>query len=117
MTESDIELVIAIVRPEKLGPVKQALAEVGAASMTATSVSGRGSESVKTEQWRGEEYTIDLLEKVKIECVVSDIPSEDVVEAIADASRTGDPGDGRIFVMPVSEACRIRTGETGTDAV
>ena len=117
MTESEIELVMAIIRPEKLGPVKQALAEVGAASMTATTVSGRGSENVKTEQWRGEEYTIDLLEKVKVECVVSDIPSEDVVEAIADAAETGHAGDGRVFVMPVSDACRIRTGETGTDAV
>nr|WP_277540834.1 MULTISPECIES: P-II family nitrogen regulator [Halomicroarcula] len=117
MTESEIQMVVAIIRPEKLGAAKQALAEVNAASLTVTNVSGRGSESVKTEQWRGEEYTVDLIDKVKIECVVADIPAEDVTEAIAEAAETGNPGDGRVFVLPVEEAVRIRTGKRGPEAV
>jgi len=117
MSESDIELVIAIIRPDKLGAAKQALAEIGAPSLTVTNVSGRGTETVKTGQWRGEQYTIDLIEKVKIECVVEEIPAEDVTDAIAEAAMTGEPGDGRIFVVPVEDATRIRTGEQGVDAV
>ncbi len=117
MTESEIEMVVAIVRPDKLGDVKQALAEVGAPSLTVTSVSGRGSQPAKTGQWRGEEYVLDLHQKVKVECVVADVPAEDVVEAIGDAARTGEPGDGKIFVLPVESARQIRTGERGTDAV
>jgi nitrogen regulatory protein PII len=116
-TDSDIEMVVAMIRPEKLGDVKQALAEVGAPSMTVTNVSGRGSQPAKTGQWRGEEYTVDLHQKSKIECVVADVPAEDVVDAIADAANTGEKGDGKIFVLPVSDAVQIRTGETGTEAV
>lgn len=110
-------MVVAIIRPDKLGATKQALAEVDASSLTVTNVSGRGSESVKTEQWRGEEYTIDLIDKVKLECVVADIPAETVTEAIAGAAETGNPGDGRVFVVPVEDAVRIRTGERGPEAV
>ena len=117
MTESEIQLVVAIIRPDKLGATKQALAEVGASSLTVTNVSGRGSESVKTEQWRGEEYTVDLIDKVKIECAVAEIPGEDVAEAIADAAKTGNPGDGRVFILPIEDAMRIRTGERGPEAV
>jgi len=117
MTDADIEMVVAIIRPEKLGAVKQALAEVGAASLTVTNVSGRGKESTKEGHWRGESYSIDLIEKVKIECVVNDVPAEDVTEAIADAARTGNTGDGRIFVLPVENAVQIRTGKEGPDAV
>lgn len=117
MTDAAIELVMAYVRPDKLSEVKDALAAVGAPSLTVTRVSGRGRESAKTEQWRGEEYTVDLREKVKVECVVSDVSSEAVAEAITDAAHTGEPGDGRVFVLPVSEAYDVRTGATGTDAV
>ncbi len=116
-TDSGIEMVTAIIRPDKLGEVKQALAETEAPSLTVTNVSGRGSQPAKTGQWRGEEYTVDLHQKVKIECVVADIPAEDVVDAIAEAASTGEPGDGKIFVMPVEDAYQIRTGKRGTEAV
>jgi nitrogen regulatory protein PII len=114
---SEIEMVVAMIRPEKLGAVKQALAEVGAPSLTVTNVSGRGSQPAKKGQWRGEEYTVDLHQKVKIECVVADIPTDDVVDAIADAANTGEKGDGKIFVLPVSDAIQIRTGKRGPEAV
>jgi len=117
MTDSDIKMVTAIVRPDKLGDIKQALAEVGAPSLTVTNVSGRGSQPAKKGQWRGEEYVVDLHQKVKVECVVADIPAEDVAEAIADAANTGEPGDGKIFVLPVEDAVQVRTGESGPDAV
>ena len=110
-------MVVAIVRPDKLGDVKQALSEAGAPSLTVTEVSGRGSQPAKTGQWRGEEYVVDLHQKVKIECVVADIPAEDVVDAISDAAYTGEKGDGKVFVLPVSSAHQIRTGAEGTDAV
>jgi len=114
---SEIEMIIAVIRPEKLGAVKQALAEAGAPSLTVTNVSGRGSQPAKKGQWRGEEYTVDLHQKVKIECVVADIPADDVVDAIADAANTGEKGDGKIFVLPVSDAVQIRTGKRGPEAV
>ena len=114
---SEIEMVVAMIRPEKLGAVKQALAEAGAPSLTVTNVSGRGSQPAKKGQWRGEEYTVDLHQKVKIECVVADIPTDDVVDAIADAANTGEKGDGKIFVLPVSDAIQIRTGKRGPEAV
>ena len=114
---SDIELVMAFIRPDKLSDVKKELAEVGAPSLTVTNVSGRGSQPAKTGQWRGEEYTVDLHQKVKIECVVADVPSADVVEAIREGAHTGEKGDGKIFVLPVDSALQIRTGKTGTEAV
>ena len=114
---SDIELVTAIVRPDKLGDVKEALAAAGAPSLTVTNVSGRGSQPAKKGQWRGEEYVVDLHQKVKIECVVADTPTEDVVEAIREAAYTGEKGDGKIFVLPIERAVQIRTGEEGTDAI
>ncbi|MEF8820089.1 MAG: P-II family nitrogen regulator [Haloferacaceae archaeon] len=117
MTESDVEMVVAVIRPEKLGAVKTALAEVGAPHLTVTNVSGRGTQDAKTSQWRGEEYAVDLHQKTKVECVVSDVPAEEVVDAIAEAAATGEPGDGKIFVLPVSDARQIRTGVSGSDAV
>jgi Amt family ammonium transporter len=113
----DIQLVMAIVRPEKLGDIKTALAEVGAPSLTVSNVSGRGSQPAKTGQWRGEEYTVDLHQKVKVECVVADVPAEDVVAAIREAASTGEPGDGKVFVLPVADACQVRTGKRGVEAV
>jgi nitrogen regulatory protein PII len=117
MTDDDIEMMIAVIRPEKLGAVKSALAEVGAPHLTVTNVSGRGTQDAKTGQWRGEEYTVDLHQKTKVECVVADVPAEDVVDAVAEAAATGEPGDGKIFVVPVSDARQIRTGTSGADAV
>ncbi|ERG95663.1 P-II family nitrogen regulator [Haloquadratum walsbyi] len=116
-TTGEIKLVMGYVRPDKLTDVKKALAETGAPSLTVTNVSGRGSQPAKTSQYRGEEYTVDLHEKVKIECVVSDIPAEDVVDAIESGAHTGEPGDGKVFVLPVEAATQIRTGKTGPDAV
>ena len=116
-TEGSIKLVTAIVRPDRLGAVKQALVEVGAPSLTVTSVSGRGSQAARKGQWRGEEYVVDLHQKVKVECVVSDVPASDVVAAIREAANTGEPGDGKIFVLPVDDAVQVRTGNRGTEAV
>jgi nitrogen regulatory protein PII len=115
--DGGIKLVMAMIRPDKLSDVKQALAEVGAPSITVTNISGRGSQPAKKGQWRGEEYTVDLHQKVKVECIVADIPAEDVVEAIAEGAHTGEPGDGKVFVLPVESAHQIRTGQTGTEAV
>jgi nitrogen regulatory protein PII len=115
--DGDIKMVMAIIRPDKLADVKTALAEVGAPSLTVTNVSGRGSQPAKKSQWRGEEYTVDLHQKVKVECVVADIPADDVATAIADAAHTGEKGDGKVFVLPVESAFQVRTGKTGRDAV
>ncbi|OAQ53194.1 hypothetical protein HTG_06880 [Natrinema mahii] len=115
--DGEIKMVTAIVRPDRLGAIKQSLAEAGAPSLTVTNVSGRGSQPAKKGQWRGEEYTVDLHQKVKIECVVADIPAGEVVDAIREGAETGEPGDGKIFVMPVEGATQIRTGKTGRDAV
>ncbi|WP_411717854.1 P-II family nitrogen regulator [Natronomonas sp.] len=114
---TDIEMIVAYIRPDKLSAVKQGLSEAGAPSLTVSNVSGRGSQPTKTGQWRGEEYSVDLHQKVKLECVVADIPADDVVDAIADSAYTGEPGDGKVFVLPVESARQIRTGAEGIDAV
>ncbi|MFB6284242.1 MAG: ammonium transporter [Halobacteria archaeon] len=112
-----IKLVTAVFRSDKLGDVKKALAKADAPSLTVTSVTGRGSQPADKGQWRGEEYTIDLHQKTKIECVVADTPADEVVDAIRKAAYTGEPGDGKVFVIPVEEACQIRTGKQGPEAV
>ncbi len=117
MAEGEITKVEAIVRPDKLSNVKKALAETGAPSLTVSEVSGRGSEPEIKEQWRGEEYIVDLHQKSKVECIVADTPVDEVVEAIEEAAHTGNAGDGKIFVIPIENACRIRTGERGPDAI
>jgi nitrogen regulatory protein PII len=114
---TDLEMVMAIVRPEKLSDVKAALAEAGAPSLTVTQVSGRGSQPAKTGQWRGEEYVVDLHQKVKIECVVESEDTEAVAQAIREGANTGEKGDGKIFVLPVSDAMQVRTGDRGADAL
>ena len=114
---AEIKMVTAVVRPDKLGEIKQALAEIDAPSLTVTNVSGRGSQPAKKGQWRGEEFTVDLHQKVKIDVVVADIPADEVAEAIADAAETGEPGDGKVFVLPVEDALQVRTGATGPEAV
>ncbi|MFC6837336.1 ammonium transporter [Halomarina ordinaria] len=112
-----IKLVMAYIRPDKLADVKRALAEVGAPSITVTNVSGRGSQPAKKSQWRGEEYVVDLHQKVKVECVVAEVPAAEVAEAVRDAAKTGEPGDGKVFILPVENAYQIRTGEVGVEAV
>ena len=114
---SPIKMVSAVVRPDKLGDIKQALAEINAPSLTVTNVSGRGSQPAKTGQWRGEEFTVDLHQKVKVDVVVADIPADEVAEAICEAASTGEPGDGKVFILPVEDAVQVRTGKSGTEAV
>lgn len=115
--DDEIKLILAFIRPDKLSDVKQGLAEIGAPSLTVTNVSGRGSQPSRKGQWRGEEYTVDLHQKVKIECVVAEIPAADVVDAIRESAHTGEKGDGKVFVLPVDDAVQIRTGKEGPDAV
>ena len=114
---ADIKMVSAVIRPDRLSNVKTALASIGAPSLTVTNVSGRGSQPTKTGQWRGEEYVVDLHQKVRVDVVVADVPAEEVVTAIADAARTGEPGDGKIFVLPVEDARQVRTDVAGAEAV
>ena len=114
---SPIKMVSAVVRPDKLGAIKQALAEINAPSLTVTNVSGRGSQPAKKGQWRGEEFTVDLHQKVKVDVVVADIPADEVAEAICEAASTGEPGDGKVFILPVEDAVQVRTGKSGTEAV
>ncbi len=107
----------AIIKPFKLEDVKEALSEVGVEGMTVVEVKGFGRQKVHTEIYRGSEYTVDFLPKVKIEIVVEDTRCTTVVDAIVKAANTGKIGDGKVFVSEVIEAVRIRTGERGTDAV
>ena len=98
-------------------PVREALADVGVAGLTVTDVKGFGRQKGHTEVYRGAEYVVDFLPKIKIEAVVADDLVERAIEAITQASRTGRIGDGKIFVQPVEQVIRIRTGETGEEAV
>ena len=112
-----MRLVTGIIKPFKLDDVKDALHEVGVSGMTVSEVKGFGRQKGHTELYRGAEYVIDFLPKVKVEVVVEDNLAENVVEAIENAARTGRIGDGKIFVIPVEQAIRIRTGDRGTDAI
>jgi len=108
---------MAIIRPTKLQVVKEALDDIGIPSITVTEVKGRGKQKGVIEIYRDREYCIDLLPKLEIDIVVSDEKVDTIVETIAKAARTGEIGDGKIFVMPVEEVVRIRTGERGHDAI
>ena len=107
----------AVIKPFKLDDVKDALHDVGVSGITVTEVKGFGRQKGHTELYRGAEYVIDFLPKVKVEVVVEDILVENVIEAITQAARTGRIGDGKIFVLPIDEAVRIRTGDRGADAI
>jgi nitrogen regulatory protein P-II 1 len=107
----------AIVKPFKLEEVKEALAGVGVAGMTVSEVKGFGRQKGHTEIYRGSEYTVDFLPKIKIEVVLADSQVSSAVEAIVKAAKTGKIGDGKVFVSPVDNAIRIRTEETGEQAV
>ncbi|MBL6851936.1 MAG: P-II family nitrogen regulator [Alphaproteobacteria bacterium] len=107
----------AIIKPFKLDEVKEALQEVGIQGITVTEAKGFGRQKGHTELYRGAEYVVDFLPKVKIEIVVDEARVEASVDAIQKAARTGRIGDGKIFVLNVEEAIRIRTGETGADAI
>jgi len=109
--------ITAIIKPFKLDEVREALAAVGLTGLTVTDVKGFGRQKGHTELYRGAEYVVDFLPKVKIEAVVDDSGVDQAVEAIIKAARTGKIGDGKIFVTEVEQVIRIRTGETGAEAV
>jgi len=112
-----VKLITAIVKPFKLDDVREAVAEIGVQGITVSEVKGFGRQRGHTELYRGAEYVVDFLPKARIEIAVADELAERVVDAIAEAARTGKIGDGKIFVTELVEAVRIRTGETGPAAV
>lgn len=112
-----MKLIIAIIKPFKLEEVKEALSEVGVEGMTVTEVKGFGRQKGHTEIYRGSEYTVDFLPKVKIEIVVADDTVAKTVEAVVKAAKTGKIGDGKVFVVPLEDAVRIRTDERGEAAI
>ena len=112
-----MKLVVAIVKPHKLDEVKEALRDVGVAGLTTTDVEGFGRQRGHTEVYRGAEYQVDFVPKVKVEVLAVDDQVQGIVDAITKAARTGKIGDGKIWVQPVDQLVRIRTGEMGPDAV
>ncbi|HJV62027.1 MAG TPA: P-II family nitrogen regulator [Albitalea sp.] len=112
-----MKMVTAIVKPFKLDEVREALSAIGVQGVTVTEVKGFGRQKGHTELYRGAEYVVDFLPKVKIEAAVDDAIVERVIEAVEAAARTGKIGDGKIFVSPLEQVVRIRTGETGKDAL
>lgn len=112
-----MKLINAIIKPFKLEEVKEALAEIGIEGMTVTEVKGFGRQKGHTEIYRGSEYTVDFLPKVKLEIVVADEIATKTVEAVVKAAKTGKIGDGKVFVLPVEDAIRIRTDEKGESAL
>ncbi|MDX1735220.1 MAG: P-II family nitrogen regulator [Halioglobus sp.] len=112
-----MKLITAIVKPFKLDDVREALSEIGVQGITVTEVKGFGRQKGHTELYRGAEYVVDFLPKVKIEVAVSDGVVDQTIEAITKAANTGKIGDGKVFVSPMEQVIRIRTGETGEDAI
>jgi nitrogen regulatory protein P-II 1 len=112
-----VKRIEAIVKPFKLDEVREVLTQLGVSGMTVTEVRGFGRQKGHTETYRGAEYRIDLIPKAKVEIIVPDERVKEIVTAIAAAARTGTIGDGKIFVSPVDEAVRIRTGEVGNQAL
>ena len=112
-----MKLITAVIKPFKLDEVREALSAIGIQGLTVTEVKGFGRQKGHTELYRGAEYVVDFLPKVKIEVVLSDDMVDTAIEAIISAARTDKIGDGKIFVTPVEQVIRIRTGETGEDAI
>ena len=112
-----MKLITAIIKPFKLDAVREALSEVGVSGITVTEVKGFGRQKGHTELYRGAEYVVDFLPKVKVEAAVDDGIVDRAIEAIEKSAKTGKIGDGKIFVSPVEQVIRIRTGETGADAL
>ena len=112
-----MKLIKAVIKPFKLEEVKDALSEIGVEGMTVSEVKGFGRQKGHTEIYRGSEYTVDFLPKVKIEIGVADDLTDKVVDAIVGAAQTGKIGDGKIFILPMEECVRIRTGEKGHEAL
>ncbi len=112
-----MKLITAIIRPHRLHDVKEALSEIGVSGLTVTDVRGAGRQKGQVERYRGSEYTIDLLAKCKLELAVADDQCEECIQAIRKAAYTGEIGDGKIFVLPLEDSLRIRTGERGEDSL
>ena len=112
-----MKMIQAVIRPSKVEDVKNALDKAGYASLTTIEVKGRGRQKGTTQIWRGEEYKVDMLPKVKVELVVRNEKEDEVVELVRKAAYTGNIGDGKIFVLPVEKTIRIRTGETDGKAL
>ncbi|MCO4759238.1 MAG: P-II family nitrogen regulator [Oceanospirillaceae bacterium] len=112
-----MKLVSAVIKPFKLDDIREALSEIGITGITVSEVKGFGRQKGHTELYRGAEYVVDFLPKVRVDAAVNDELVDRVVEAISTAAQTGKIGDGKIFVMPLEQAIRIRTGETGNDAL
>ncbi|MEJ2388986.1 MAG: P-II family nitrogen regulator [Chromatiaceae bacterium] len=112
-----MKLITAVIKPFKLDDVREALADIGVSGITVIEVKGFGRQKGHTELYRGAEYVVDFLPKIKVEIAVDDALVEKVIEAISGASRTGKIGDGKIFVFDLQQVIRIRTGETGPDAL
>ncbi len=112
-----MKLVMAIIKPFKLDEVREALTEVGVTGLTVSEVKGFGRQKGHTEIYRGSEYAISFLPKIKVEAVVDDALADRTVETIVEAARTGSIGDGKVFVVDVGSAVRIRTGEAGAEAL
>ena len=112
-----MKLLIAIVKPFKLDDVRLAVGEIGVSGMTVTEVKGFGRQKGHTELYRGAEYSVDFVPKVKLEVAVPDDRADEVIEAIVEAARTGSIGDGKVFALDLGEVRRIRTGETGDQAL
>ncbi|MDY7220225.1 P-II family nitrogen regulator [Denitrificimonas sp. JX-1] len=112
-----MKLVTAIIKPFKLDDVREALSEIGVQGITVTEVKGFGRQKGHTELYRGAEYVVDFLPKVKIEVAIATAQLDRVIDAISNAANTGKIGDGKIFVVALEQAVRIRTGETGADAI
>jgi nitrogen regulatory protein P-II 2 len=112
-----MKLITAIIKPFKLDDVREALSEIGVQGITVTEVKGFGRQKGHTELYRGAEYVVDFLPKVKIDVAVADSMMDQVIEAISKAANTGKIGDGKIFILPLEQVVRIRTGETGDDAL
>lgn len=112
-----MKFIIAVIKPSKLDNVREALTEIGIEGMTASEVKGYGRQKGHKEIYRGSEYTINFVPKIKIEVAVSDEMAERAMQAIQDSAATGQIGDGKIFVLPLDSALRIRTGESGNNAL
>lgn len=112
-----MKLITAVIKPFKLDDVREALSEIGVQGITVTEVKGFGRQKGHTELYRGAEYVVDFLPKVKIDIAIGDDVVEQVIESITKAANTGKIGDGKIFVSPLEQVVRIRTGETGEDAI
>ena len=112
-----MKLITAVIKPFKLDEVREALGEIGVSGVTVTEVKGFGRQKGHTELYRGAEYVVDFLPKVKIEVAIADDSLDAVIEAISGAANTGKVGDGKIFISTLDDAIRIRTGETGSEAI